>query len=229
MFRFKQFTINDSHTPMKVGTDGVLLGAWADPSGASLIIDAGTGSGLIALMMAQRVPGARVKGIEISPDAAADAAANVAASPWPDRVEIISGDCLDYTLPAEERILIVSNPPFFAEQLRSPDTGRALARHGGAFDVISLIDWAALHPEPNLAFIAPTSRDDEIDFQLALRRLVANRICRVTTRDGRPPQRTLWQVSRHGSTIESSLIVRDRENRFTEEYIRLTSPFYLDR
>lgn len=229
MFRFKQFTVNDSHTPMKVGTDAVLLGAWTDLAGASLLIDAGAGSGLIALMLAQRTQDVKVTGIEISPEASADARANAASSPWSDRVEIIEGDCLSYPLPQEEKILIVSNPPFFAEQLRSPDTGRALARHGGGFDVISLIDWAAGHPDPILSFIAPASRDEEIEFQLALRRLVANRICHVTTREGRNPQRTLWQVSRHGNTTQTELTVRDRENRLTEEYIRLTSPFYLDR
>ena len=92
MFTFQLFTIDDSRCAMKVGTDGVLLGAWADLSETTRILDLGCGSGLIALMAAQRNPQALVKGVEIDEAAAADAQANVAASPFHERVQITSAD-----------------------------------------------------------------------------------------------------------------------------------------
>ena len=215
---------------MKVGTDGVLLGAWADPGDASLIVDAGAGSGLLALMMAQRTsPEVRVIAIEISPEAAADADDNVMTSPWRDRIEVVRADCLTFPLPADRKVMLISNPPFFSEPLRSPEAGRALARHGEEFVVMSLIDFAATHHDPVLAFIAPTQRDDEVEFRLALRRLTPNRICHVVTREGREPLRTLWQASRRGPVRRESLTVRDSGNRYTPEYLSLTSEFYLDR
>lgn len=94
MFTFRQFKIDDTHCAMKVGTDGVLLGAWTDVTGVRRILDIGCGSGLIALMLAQRAAGARVDGVEIDADAAADALANVEASPFHDRVRIFCGDVL---------------------------------------------------------------------------------------------------------------------------------------
>lgn len=94
MFTFRQFKIDDTHCAMKVGTDGVLLGAWTDVTGVRRILDIGCGSGLIALMLAQRAAGARVDGVEIDADAAADALANVEASPFHDRMRIFCGDVL---------------------------------------------------------------------------------------------------------------------------------------
>ena len=236
MFHFKQFSISDARTAMKVGTDGVLLGAWADPSGMSRIVDAGAGSGLIALMMAQRTAGVTppvsVTAVELSAGAAADARDNVAASPWEARVKVVEGDCLTFTpqdAGAEGPLMVVSNPPFFAEALRSPDAARALARHGDEFDVVSLIDMAARLGASQLAFIAPTNRDGDVEFRLALRRFSPRRICRVATRAGRPPQRTLWQASvKSGPAVVTDLAIRDTSGALTPEYVALTSAFYLD-
>ena len=176
VFRFKQFSVDDSRSAMKIGTDGVLLGAWANCGGAATVVDVGTGTGLIALMMAQRYADARVLAIDVDNAACEDARANVAASPWTGRVTVIEGDVLGW-IPDDSTgrpLCIVSNPPFFTEALRSPDTARALARHGCGLGVESLIEWASgvmTGSDDSLSFIAPAGRDDELHFQLSLRRL----------------------------------------------------------
>lgn len=238
-FQFKQFCVTDDNSAMKIGTDGVLLGAWAPVEGCGRIIDAGCGSGLLALMAAQRVapvsPGCTITGIEIDPGAAADARINVAASPWSGMIEIVEGDILEITLPprkGDTPTLIISNPPFFNEALRSPSATRALARHGSEFGVGTLIDLAArtLGPSDSLAFIAPATRDDEIELSLELLRLGIVERCSVTTRAGRPPSRMLWHVSPGAIDRRlTTLTIRDLDNRYTSQYLQLTSPFYLDR
>jgi tRNA1Val (adenine37-N6)-methyltransferase len=125
-FKFKQFEIHQDRCAMKVGTDGVLLGAWAP--GGKRILDVGSGTGLISLMMAQRFPEAQVRGIDMDGEACEEAAENVAASPFADRVEIECCRLQDYH--SEESFdAIVSNPPFFLNSLKNPDSKRTMARH----------------------------------------------------------------------------------------------------
>lgn len=129
-FKFKQFTIFHDKCAMKVGTDGVLLGAWAPADKAKRILDVGTGTGLIALQLAQRNPHARITAIEIDAAAAGQATENVSHSPWADRVEVICHDFRDYQ-PENRFDLIVSNPPYFIDALKCPDEQRCTARHAG--------------------------------------------------------------------------------------------------
>lgn len=238
IFNFKQFSIDDSHSAMKVGTDAVLLGAWVDLSGVNTIVDAGCGSGVIALMAAQRTDGtdARIIGVDISPDACLDAARNIKASQWEDRVEVMEADITRVFPAVSHPLLIVSNPPFFNERLRSPDSMRALARHGEEFGIESLIAIASarlISQGDTLAFIAPTSRTDEIEFMLSLQRLSARRICKVFSKVGKASIRTLWQVGHDNyagcALCREELYIRSADNRFTPDYQILTSPFYLDR
>lgn len=235
MFNFKQFHINDTHCAMKVGTDGVLLGAWADGSRAATVIDAGCGSGLISLMMAQRYPRAEIVGVDIAREACEDARANVSASPWADRVKILEADFtrLEYVRGLSRPLLIISNPPFFKETLRSPEQSRALARHGEGFDVISFIRTASAlleGPDDTIAFIAPDDRSGEIFYALSMARLYARRVCRVFTREGRPASRVMMQASlRIANAAPETIAIRDADNQYTREYLRLTSPFYLDK
>lgn len=235
-FRFKQFAIDDSRCAMKVGTDGVLLGAWVDVSGVSNVLDVGCGSGLIALMIAQRAEGASVTGVEIDSNACADAADNILRSPWHDRVAVVNCDIAEFKSQFESPLLIVSNPPFFTERLHSPDSARSLARHGCEFGVKELIGFSAQRLKlecDSLAFIAPAERDDEIEFELALNRLRVWRKLSVSSRDGRAPFRTLWQVVKEGKNYISPefsyLCIRDSKNELTDEYINLTTEFYLDK
>jgi len=128
-FRFKQFNIYHDRCKMKVGTDGVLLGAIADPASASDILDVGTGSGLIALMMAQKSK-ARIVGIDIDADSVAQAIENGDHSPWANQLQFLHSSVQDYASNHGDSFdMIICNPPFFADSLKSLDQGRNLARH----------------------------------------------------------------------------------------------------
>ncbi|MCM1163984.1 MAG: methyltransferase [Muribaculaceae bacterium] len=221
---------------MKVGTDGVLLGAWTPlETMPHTILDIGCGSGLIALIMAQRTPmSQKIIGVEIDSDAAADASENASKSPWSEKIEILNQDILQYN-PSDlpHPLLIVSNPPFFVETLHSPNRGRELARHGDTFGVKELIQWSAsimTDSDDRLTFISPADRDSEIEFDLSLCRMHALRKCTVYSRQGRKPFRTLWLVAPGvDGTITEELSIRDTSNNLTQTYCSLTSPFYLDK
>ena len=127
MFRFKQFAVRQDRCPMKVGTDGVLLGAWAEVRpGDRRMLDVGTGTGLIALMLAQR-SAARITAVDVDAECATQAAENFAASPWADRLDAVAVAVQRYD-PVERFDLIVSNPPYYVDSLLSPDEGRNTAR-----------------------------------------------------------------------------------------------------
>src|SRR5512133_91420 len=144
-FRFKQFTIHQDRCAMKVGTDGVLLGAWADPGRAKKILDVGTGTGLIALMLAQRSD-AKITGIDLDEDAVHQANENAANSPWSAKIEFIHSSFQDY---AEQIImqdkatlfdLIVCNPPFHPEDIKPEHVKRRLARHSDELNAMEIIN-----------------------------------------------------------------------------------------
>lgn len=128
LFRFQRFSMTHARSPMKIGTDGVLLGAWCDGSQARWALDVGTGCGLIALMLAQRYPLLQVEGIDIAPGAVDDARENFAGSPFAERLSVRQGDVLTADF-SRRYDLIVSNPPFFTEDTLPPEASRAAARH----------------------------------------------------------------------------------------------------
>lgn len=235
-FRFKEFAISDHRCGMKLSTDAVLLGAWADLSGAATIADFGAGCGILSLMAAQRCPDARIMAIEIDAGAYADMEANVAASPWAPRIETICADVLTLELPKELRypLAIISNPPFFSEKLKSPKESRALARHGDDFTVETLIPtgsgWMKGMPGCSLTFIAPSSRDGEIEFLLALNRLYPRRILAVRSVATRAPMRTLWEAApQSGRCMKSEICLREADGTPSAQFATLTSQFYLDK
>lgn len=237
IFKFKQFSVDDGRSAMKIGTDAVLLGAWTCIDGMSAIVDAGCGSGVISLMLAQRSHNdTKIIAVDVNHEACLDATDNIAISPWKNRVEVIEADITDFFPECSHPMLIISNPPFFNEKLQSPDLSRALARHGVDFGIEELINLAASHfisVDDTLAFIAPSSRDDEIEFMLSLKRLSPRRRCRVFSRKGKKPIRTLWQVGLEGQgcgpTICEDLFICDENNNLTSQYISLTNDFYLDK
>ena len=133
-FKFKQFTIFHDKCAMKVGTDGVLLGAWAPADKAKRILDVGTGTGLIALQLAQRNPHARITAIEIDALQPDKPQKMISHSPWADRVEIICHDFRDYQ-PENRFDLIVSNPPYFIDALKCPDRTKVHSTACGQFEL----------------------------------------------------------------------------------------------
>lgn len=191
-FRFKRFTIRQDRCPMKVGTDGVLLGAWTGLRTTDRrMLDIGTGTGLIALMLAQRAPGARITGIDI--DDVSQARENAAASPWGDRLYFEQTPVQTFR-PAERYDLIVSNPPFYVDSLTCPDAGRTAARHTVHLSYEELVDSVVrlLAPGGRFAVVLPTPESEHFR-HLASARLLLTHLTRVRTTPRRSVRRVLME------------------------------------
>lgn len=239
IFRFKRFAISNTRSAQKVGTDGVIVGAVASAPSPGEIWDVGAGTGLIALMLAQRYPSAHITAIEIDSVAALECKENAGASPWGNRVEVVEGDvaCVAPGLKAPD--MIVSNPPFATTGGRSPDARRAIARQDGSLSPVSLIAIAAewLAPGGRLVFIAPYDRNDEITLAAELARMNPVEMIDVASHSGKQPIRRVWTMVRRAESkgvavAASRLDIRtsspDGDMIFTEPYIDLTKDFYLD-
>lgn len=228
-FTFKQFEINHEGCAMKVGTDGVLLGAWCSCQSAERIADVGAGTGLISLMCAQRNATAKIDAIEIDSAAATCARNNVTRSAWSDRIEVI--ECAIQQFSTEEHYdLIVSNPPYFSETLQSPDPSRATARHNCSLPHRDLIDAAKrlLTPEGRLSIILPTDEARKFAMQAVVAGLHLRRRCDVATKRGAVPKRTMseWSLTTGEASIEELTLSAEDGSR-SEEYSLLTKEFYL--
>lgn len=230
-FHFKRFDVVNRHSAMKVGTDGVLLGAWAGVAGVRSAVDAGCGTGLIALMLAQRGV-VDITAVDIDPVAVDEASANVAASPWPEAVTLWHGDFIDWAAAHPLSVdLVVCNPPFFTETLRSGDNRRAAARHEGTLGIASLLEASAtvLNERGRVALVSPASRENEIAMLAAVSRLYINRLSRVASRPGKPPKRLVVELSRSNiPAVIETLYINDNTSDFSDAYCRLVSDFYLN-
>ena len=218
MFRFKQFAVRQDRCPMKVGTDGVLLGAWAEVRpGDRRMLDVGTGTGLIALMLAQR-SAARITAVDVDAECATQAAENFAASPWADRLDAVAVAVQRYD-PVERFDLIVSNPPYYVDSLLSPDEGRNTARHaaGLPFGELAAAVVRLLAPGGRFALVLPPvmppafSPDDEM-LPPNTAQLTITEFC---TTPVPPPEPSRLVIELGGS------------DSYTEDYRRLTGDFYL--
>lgn len=228
-FRFKQFAVLNDRTAMKVGTDGVLLGAWCPVEGARRVLDVGTGCGVIALMVAQRNSEAHIDGIDIDPGAIEEATLNFAASPWSERLTAMMAD-FNHMTSTDSYDLIVSNPPYFTDSLLPPDAARTLARHTGSLSYRQLIEGAAqrLTDGGMLALISPTEAEGAIIEAAAFASLPVKNITRVIPVEGAAVKRILWLLSRREMPYrEEYLTIAHRDGSFTSEYIALTRDFYL--
>lgn len=231
-FNFKQFSIRQDKTPMKVGTDGVLLGAWVDCSRARRVIDVGTGTGLIALMLAQRFPGVVVDAIELDPDACSQADENFKASPWPSWINLIKEDFIAWSQqqsPAWDHV--VCNPPFFKNSLHSDEEGRNRARHDTNLPLDELVKGAArvLLPQGSLSIIMPVDRLPDISRVCLQSGFHLNRIMRIRGTIEAPPKRVLLRLDRVQAQVEMADLVIETGGRhgYSAEYLELTRDFYL--
>ncbi|MDE6268627.1 MAG: methyltransferase [Muribaculaceae bacterium] len=235
-FHFRRFDVENRIAGMKVGTDSVLLGAWTRviPSDR-FILDAGTGSGLLALMIAQRAnPTASITAVEIDPDATAEAARNFISSPWPGMLTAVNADwnqCVADIPPASVQ-LIISNPPYFTEALRAPDPRRATARHQLTLSFESLIISAAdlLAPDGRLSMVSPAAAEPDITYLAEFHRLAISRLTRVIPVEGKPAALLLWELIPRGSAttpaVISTLTLRDSSSLPTPAYVDLTADYY---
>lgn len=227
-FTFKQFAICQERCAMKVGTDGVLLGAWARVEHCVRILDMGTGTGLVALMAAQR-SSADILAIDLDADAVAQAAENVAASPWSTRIQVMEADArqLDSEFFFDA---ILCNPPFFENSLKCPDSARTMARHTDTLSFDELARSAAhlLAPRGELSVVIPYDRAHDMTVSAACSGLFATRQTIVVPVEGGKPKRILMAFTREGAPhAVETLCIHDAQRNYTPQYVRLVEEFYL--
>ena len=232
-FQFKQFSVRHDRCSMKVGTDGVLLGSWAGHPQLSTancqlsILDIGTGSGLIALMMAQRFPQATITGIDIDLASVEQARENVAHSPF-HNIDIQHIALEDFNEGKYD--LIISNPPFYEEDTQSKTEQIHNAKHTSSLTFEQLIEGAdrLLESEGEFDVILPYSAADQVIGTAAIHGLYLLRRCDVKGSPTRPFKRTMLAFCRTPHETEHTLlIIRTPQNTYSEEYQRLTQAFYL--
>ncbi len=230
-FVFKQFTIHQDKTAMKVGTDGVLLGAWAPTENATSILDIGTGTGLIALMLAQRSDAQQIDAIEIEDDAFEQAVDNFENSDWADRLFCYHASLQEFADEMEAQYdLIVSNPPFYTDDFESPNNQRSLARFESALPFEELIASCVklLAKNGQLALIIPFKEEEKV-VKIALKnKLFPQKITRVKGTINTEIKRSLLLFSfQENQPIIDELIIEISRHQYTDAYKALVKDFYL--
>ncbi len=250
IFRFKEFEINQLDCAMKINTDGVVLGAWAGRSiqqtkrthGNFRILDIGTGTGVIALMLAQRFEGATIVGVELDELTARRAAENFKASVFANRLTLIHQDALSCNF-EEEFDLIVSNPPYFIDSLKNPDKKRELARHvdKGFFQQLLNRSWAALKPGGLLEMILPVSIAEAVHKMAADRNFIQQNSLNIYSfsMDASPVRQLIClqkpeesfnlilQPKLPQALAHETLVLYAERGKYTEAYKLLLKDFFL--
>lgn len=233
-FTFKQFFVAHDRCAMKVGTDGVLLGAWAPVANVQRVLDIGTGSGLIALMLAQRTADTvQVDAVELDAAAAQQAQENVAASPWPERIHVYQADILQWKTQCEQRYsLIVSNPPYFSPGSECASPERASARYTTDLNHETLLGCAEqlIAEEGFFCVILPEPAGNAL-VETALQRGWHLRFrTDVSDNETRPPNRVMLALSpKAGEQMLDRMTIRGPDQRYSEAHCSLTRDFYLFR
>jgi tRNA1Val (adenine37-N6)-methyltransferase len=233
MFQFKQFSVEQDRCAMKIGTDGVLIGAWTPiDNNPFSILDIGTGTGIIALLLAQRSAAEQIDALEIDEDAYEQATDNFENSPWNNRLFCFHAGLDEFVEePEEEYDLIVSNPPFYTEEYKSSNYQRDLARFQDAMPFENLIEAAALLLSENGIFSVIIPFKEESTFLAIAKeyKLFPLKITRVKGTPTSEIKRSLLAFSRNeiANFSVSELIIETARHSYTQEYIALTKDFYL--
>lgn len=233
MFKFKHFIIDDKNCAMKVGTDGVILAAWASLSyEGKRLLDVGCGSGIVSLIMAQRSQGAlHIDAIDIDSGAITDCKKNFNLSPWSKSLNAINGNFVSYSKSCGEKYdMVISNPPFFTEDTLSPDIKRASARNTSSLSFDTLFASVADVTESSAVFamITPADTYSHIAQTALLNGFYLRRLTWVVTVEGAEPKRVLTEWGREQThyTIDT-LVIADSNGNYTPQYKKLTEDFYL--
>jgi len=232
-FRFKEFAVEQDRCAMKVGTDGILLGAWACTENAQKILDIGTGCGVVAIMLAQRAQAKEIHGIEIEAAAHQQATKNMANSPWNANLKAIHQSIQDYAkLSREEYDLIVSNPPFFSGGTFSLNENRNNVRHTIKLAHGDLLSTSRklLSKNGKLCIILPLMEGLRIKELANSYRLYCTKITEVKSRPDKSSERLLMQFEKtEKELVKEELVVyaSPRSKKYSPEYIELTKAYYL--
>lgn len=229
-FQFKQFFVEDSKCSMKVGTDAVILGAWAETSDEKSMLDIGTGSGVIALMMAQKC-NANIDAIDFDLKSIEQAASNFKNSSWSKRLHAIHSSLQDYVKNKSKKYnLIISNPPFFENSLKSPIRDKNISKHTDwlKFNELALGIKLLLHPKGSACIILPPNETTLFLSDARVEGMHCNKRLNIIPVIGKECNRVILKISHiRSEIIENELSIRDKNRNFTNEYIELTKDFYL--
>lgn len=230
-FRFKQFTVVNEKSSMKLGTDGVLLGAWCDIKDATRALDVGTGCGVIALQIAQRNSQAKIDAIDIDVGSIYEATTNFKNSKWSER---LNAQLIDFNFLCNKASnvydLIVSNPPYFTNGVLPANKGRLISRHTNTLTYKQLITGSMklLTTQGRLAIISPVENEQEINEICAFNNINISKQTFVLTRIDKQPSRILWEfVQDKVDFVRNRIIIEDAPMKYTQEYVTLMRDFYL--
>lgn len=230
MFQFKQFKVEDTNCAHKVGTDGTLLGAWVNLNDSATLLDVGTGSGLIALMLAQRSsPLAKIEAIEIAQADYEEAKKNILQSPWAEKIKVHHTSLQEFV--SQKKIdCIVSNPPYFINSSKPPTTSRATPRHTDTLSFKELIcaSKQLISPKGKLNVILPYTEGLHF-IDLALQEsFYTTRKWSFRTRKEKPIERLLLEFAFNPTNTEhGEILLYSSASEWSEEYKNLTRDFYL--
>lgn len=231
-FQFKQFMVHQDACGMKISTDAVLLGALASHQAAEKVLDIGTGTGVIALMLAQRFPDSQIEAMEIDKEAFVQASNNVALSPWKDRITLFHQSFQEYVSfnpPAFD--LIVSNPPYFPDHIKSQDHQRNLALHNDALPFKELVYGVAsvLAPKGLFWVILPQRQMQDVEMLAIQQRLYPYKKVVVRNHPASPVLRVVQAFSFLEQTpTETSLYIRDLDSNYSMGYKKILQKFLLN-
>lgn len=230
-FAFKQFKIVQDKCAMKVGTDAVLLGSWVNASNAKTILDIGTGTGIIALMLAQK-SSARIDAIDIDLNAFIQATENVNDCTWKDRIEVHHISLQQFAKESDHKYdSIVSNPPYFIDSSKASEESRTNARHTDQLPFKDLLDGVLklLNPNGKFYVILPTKESELFREDAEKHKLFLTKVTRVITRTDKPEKRLLmrFEFIQRAFSEDSITIEKDERHSYTDEYKELTKDYYL--
>ncbi|MBE0673281.1 MAG: methyltransferase, partial [Bacteroidales bacterium] len=225
-FRFKQFTIKQEEASFRVTTDSVLLGAWAQIEGAGTILDIGTGTGLLALMAAQRTD-ANIVAIEPDHNSYVQAGLNFDASPWKERITLLNTPVQDFNPEGGSGFdAIISNPPYFIDSLLNPDADKARTRHTITLSQADLLGAVVrlLNPGGTLHMVLPVTEAERFLSLAVTYDLFCSRRMLVRPTPARPPSRVLMMFGREAvpCTDDEIIIEKGERHIYSDEYVSLT-------
>lgn len=230
-FRFKQFNVYQANSPLKLGTDGVILGVWAHHPKPKRILDIGTGTGIIALMQAQKYPEAEVLAIDINPNSLMDARLNFKLSPWKHRLKAEEARAQEFTTD-QAFDLIITNPPYFTEDTKSESIEKDMARHQDSLSLGDLFMVSATHMHSGslMQLIIPFTQKRDAIWEASLKELYLTKSTSLITALDKPAERVMLSFKKEYKEqhIEDELhIHQDAKWQEILKWRRLKEPFYL--
>lgn len=229
-FRFKHFEVEDEQSTLRVSTDAMLLGAWAEPGPVKTILDIGTGCGVLALMMAQKSE-ANVEGIDIDKQSIDQARENFIKSKWSERLKVTHKSLFDLSVHAEKCYgFIITNPPFFSASMKSPSDRKNRARHEIDMTHSALLEGATklMERDGRLALILPASMGPGFEMEAGRSGLFLSRSMLVSSREYHPPKRILLEFSFSSPISEKreDMFIQNKNCTFSDFYLHLTQEFH---